>query len=715
MDSELTPGKTDPKPGPRSASAPIIARAPLPIVEVQGSAHLVSFVNPAFCRLVGKTSEELSGMPFDKIVPGGDECIPILDGVYHTGKAAAHAREDDSQGDPAYWLYAMWPALDAHERPVGVIIQLTRAENFRHNATAINEALLIAGLRQHELTEAAEKLNTQLQAEIIERNNSEAALRVSERETKRARDYAEATLRTTPIPLLVLEDDLRVKTCNEAFYKNFKVNPAQTEGRFVYEIGNGQWNIPRLHELLEDILPHRSWFEGFEVIHEFESIGRRTMLLNARRMENEAGQPSRVVLVIEDITERKAVDEALRRALEREKLARDDADTANRSKDLFLATLSHEMRTPLNAVMGWVSLLRRGAFNPDEVREGLEVIERSTRAQAQLIEDVLDVSRIIAGKLQLDIRPADLVSIINAAVDLVRQAAQASEVRLKMELDPSAAQVPCDPARMQQVLLNLLSNSIKFSRKGGFVRVTLSRDGAGSRARITVEDDGRGINLDFLPRVFDRFRQEGSGTTRNYSGLGLGLSIVKTLVELHGGSVEARSEGEGRGATFIISLPIEPVIVFQSPQDPVAAGAATVFADPSSINLDGVRILIVDDQPDARDLLARVLEGFGARASTAGSVAEALAVLPSIRPQVLISDIAMPIENGFDLIRQVRALGYSATDLPAVALTAYVQPEDRLNATMAGFQVHVPKPVDPYNLIAVIARLAAGADVTSPA
>ncbi len=680
---------------------------------MQGSTHLVSFVNSAFCTLLGKTKGELVGKPFAEIVPGGDECVPTLDKVYQTGMALTHAREDDSQPNPASWLYAMWPALDANERPVGVIIQLTKAASFRQDATAVNEALLIAGLRQHELTEVAQKLNSQLAAEITERKNTEAALRVSEGQTKRALDYAEATLRTTPIPLLVLEADLRVKTCNEAFYKNFQVEPAETEGRFIYEIGNGQWNIPRLHELLEHILPHRSSFEGFEVIHEFETIGRRTMLLNARRMENEAGQPSRVVLVIEDITQRKAAEEALRQAVEREKLALEDAQAANRSKDLFLATLSHEMRTPLNAVLGWVTLLRRGAYNPDDVREGLVVIERSTLAQAQLIEDVLDVSRIIAGKLKLDIRPADLGSIINSAVDLVRPAAQATGVQLEMELDPSAAHVPCDAARMQQVMLNVLTNAIKFSKKGGFIRVRLSRDG--SRARITVQDNGKGIHPDFLPHVFDRFRQEESGTTRSYGGLGLGLSIVKTLVALHFGAVEARSEGEGRGATFIISLPIEPVRVVEGLEEFTAAGVATGFNDPSSIRLDGVRVLIVDDQPDARELLARVLEGFGARASTASSVAEALAALPTVRPQVLISDIAMPNENGFDLIRQVRALGYSPRDLPAVALTAFVQPEDRLRATMAGFQVHVPKPVDPYSLIALIANLSPKADVPSPA
>ncbi len=419
MKSNLTPGENQEQPNLRSVSAPIVERAPLPIVEVQGSGHIVSYVNSAFCRLIGKTREELRGIPFAEIVPGAHECVPILESVYQTGKAATHALVDSCDEEPACWLYAMWPALDADQRPIGVIIQLTRAENLRLDLTAVNEALLIAGLRQHELTEAAEKHNAQLQAEI---------------------------------------------------------------------------------------------------------------------------------------SERKAAEEALQQATQREKLAREDADIANRSKDLFLATLSHEMRTPLSAVTSWVGVIRKGGYDPSDVREGLEVIEKCSRAQAQLINDVLDVSSIIAGKLRLDIRPADLVAVINSAVDLLRHAAQSAEVRLEMELDASAGAVSCDPARIQQVVLNLLSNAIKFSSRGDLVKVSLGRDGG--LARITVSDSGKGITSDFLPHVFERFRQEESEITRNHGGLGLGLAIVKTLVELHGGTVEARSEGEQHGATFIISLPI---------------------------------------------------------------------------------------------------------------------------------------------------------------
>ncbi len=292
---------------PQSRSAMIVERAPLPIVEVQGSAHIVSHVNSAFCRLLGKAKEDLIGKSFADIVHGGDQCIPLLDRVYQTGEAATLAQEDDSES--ASWLYAMWPALDANDQPEAVIIQLAKTAKLREDTAAVNEALLIAGLRQHELTEEADRLNAQLLAEIAERKEAEEKLRESELAAKRSLDYAEATLRTTPVPFLVLRADLRVNTASEAFYTDFKVRPAETEGRLIYEIGNGQWNIPKLRELLEEIIPQKNVFNGFEVTHEFATIGTRTMLLNARRMDNAEGVPDRILLAIEDITERRQAEE----------------------------------------------------------------------------------------------------------------------------------------------------------------------------------------------------------------------------------------------------------------------------------------------------------------------------------------------------------------------------------------------------------------------
>ncbi len=292
----------------------IIERAPLPIVEMQGSAHMVSHVNSAFCRLLGKSREELIGKSFAEIVHGGDKCVPILDRVYQTGEAATLAQEDDS--DSASWLYAMWPALDANEQPEAVIIQLAKTAKLREDTAAVNEALLIAGLRQHELTEEAEKLNAQLLAEIAERKDAEEKLRESELAAKRALDYAEATLRTTPVPFLVLRADLRVNTASEAFYTDFKVRPDETEGQLIYEIGNGQWNIPKLRELLEEIIPKKNVFNGFEVTHEFATIGTRTMLLNARRIDNAEGVPERILLAIEDITDRKQASQYARSLIE---------------------------------------------------------------------------------------------------------------------------------------------------------------------------------------------------------------------------------------------------------------------------------------------------------------------------------------------------------------------------------------------------------------
>jgi CheY-like chemotaxis protein/two-component sensor histidine kinase len=380
-----------------------------------------------------------------------------------------------------------------------------------------------------------------------------------------------------------------------------------------------------------------------------------------------------------------------------------EAEAANRSKDLFLATLSHELRTPLNAIVGWTSILQGKACSDADLKEGLEVIDRNTKSQAQLIEDVLDVSRIVSGKLRLEVKPRDLSEVIQAAISVVRSAAAAKNIKLEAKLDPSANRVSCDANRIQQVVWNLLSNAIKFTPKGGTVAITLSRER--SKAQITVSDTGMGISSEFLPYVFDRFRQADSTTRRRSGGLGLGLSIVKQLVELHGGTVEAQSAGEGKGATFTVNLPIAAVA-------PSPEGSADEEREPTlesewaSVRLDGLRIVVVDDEADARRLVSKVLEEAGAIVTAVGTVADALRAVEKVRPHVLVSDIAMPDEDGYDLIRGVRANGHSVQSLPAVALTAFAAKGYARSALLAGFQVHVPKPVDPHDLTAVVASLA---------
>jgi PAS domain S-box-containing protein len=409
-----------------------------------------------------------------------------------------------------------------------------------------------------------------------------------------------------------------------------------------------------------------------------------------------------------DLTERKKAEEQ-RLQLAREQVARTDAEAASRAKDEFLATVSHELRTPLNAILGWGRLLRTSKLNEESFARGLETIERNARLQVQLIDDLLDVSRIISGKLRLTVMPVELSSIIESAVDSIRPAADAKGIRLQVLLDSNAGLISGDPDRLQQVVWNLLSNAVKFTRKEGRVQVRLQR--TDSHVEITISDSGRGISPEFLPYVFDRFRQADSSISRMHGGLGLGLAIVRNLVELHGGSVQAESPGEGLGATFTVQLPI--IIAHGSGRldldsdevDPARVGPQEGF-DPSP-SLAGVNILVVDDEADARDLLTVILEERKAQVTTVTGPAEAYETLEWLRPDVIISDIGMPGEDGYSFIRSVRLKEARQRQgwRPAIALTAHARVEDRLRALSAGYQAHVAKPVEPAELVAVIVSL----------
>jgi len=410
------------------------------------------------------------------------------------------------------------------------------------------------------------------------------------------------------------------------------------------------------------------------------------------------GVPLRMLGVNLDIDEHK-------RLLEAERLAREEAERAGALKDDFLATLSHELRTPLNAILGWTHVLLANKADPARAREGLEVIARNARAQAQIVEDLLDMNRIMAGRLRLEVRRADLPIIINEALDSVRPAAEAKGVRLQAVLDPNAGPVSGDPGRLQQVFWNLLSNGIKFTPKGGKVQVTLAR--VGSQAEVSVTDSGEGIAPAFLPFVFDRFRQADASTTRRHGGLGLGLAISKQLAELHGGSIRAHSGGANAGATFTVSLPLAALL--SDPVAPAEARPATPRASPvdEHVSLHGVRVLMVDDEVDTRSLLGHLLEDHGAQVSAAASGEEAFNLLLTDRFDVLVSDIGMPGEDGYAFLKRVRALGAeSGGDIAAVALTAYARAEDRVRAIRAGFQMHIAKPVEPVELLTMVASLA---------
>jgi PAS domain S-box-containing protein len=420
-------------------------------------------------------------------------------------------------------------------------------------------------------------------------------------------------------------------------------------------------------------------------------------------IRNSLGQIIGASKIARDITEHKRLQEELERLLEQEQSAREQSEMANRVKDEFVATVSHELRTPLNAILGWSSMLLGGKLKGDDVRRGLETIERNARLQAQLIEDILDVSRSISGKLRLDIKPVELISVIRAAVDAVRPAAEAKDIQLQLLLDPAADHVQADATRMQQIIWNLLANAIKFTPTGGFVQVKLDR--VESRAQVTVTDTGEGISPEFLPYIFNRFQQGDGTTTRRHGGLGLGLAIARHLVEMHGGTIEAASEGVDKGSTFTVGIPLRSSGILVSPT-PISTAPESDSNGGGRFSLKGLRILAIDDEPDVRDMLQTLLEDCGANVLTAASAKAGLEALAAWKPHVLISDIGMPEEDGYSLIRKIRALSPEhGANVPAIALTGYVRVEERMRALEAGYQMFVPKPVETSELIAIIGDL----------
>jgi PAS domain S-box-containing protein len=442
-----------------------------------------------------------------------------------------------------------------------------------------------------------------------------------------------------------------------------------------------------------------------------------TPVLISRSLPHETGV---FCLVVTDLTVQKrnvellasekvnqALNEQRESLLLREQALRIEAEKANRSKEEFLATISHELRTPLNAILGWATMLRRSNLDPENFKRGIESIERNARSQAQLIEDLLDISRITSGKLRLDIKPIRLISVITGAIDSVQPAADAKGVKVEILLDTSVDQIDGDASRLQQVVWNCLSNAVKFTPSGGSVRVQLERRDA--IAQITISDTGGGIDPEFLPHVFGRFQQADGAMTRSHTGLGLGLAIARHLVEIHGGTIEAASDGIGLGSTFTVMLPITRANKSSGElQAPVAEQPAAELLP----NLSGLRILTIDDEADTRDLVRIVLESCGADVVTAGSAREGLESLAGWNPHVLICDIGMPEEDGYSVIRKVRASPKSA-GLPAIALTAYVRVEDRMRALEAGYQMFLPKPVEAAELRTTVANLVARQTSTS--
>ena len=417
-----------------------------------------------------------------------------------------------------------------------------------------------------------------------------------------------------------------------------------------------------------------------------------------------------LVATVRSLLRARAAEVSLRETLEREQDARAVADAANRAKDEFLATLSHELRSPLGTILTWATLLKSSDLPAPKRKRALEAIERNARIQLKLIEDLLDVSRIVSGKMRLDLSMVEPEAVLEAALDSVRHAAQAKSITIERTLETNVAPLMGDATRLQQVLWNLLSNAVKFTPRGGRIEIAIAN--SSSQAEIRVTDSGRGIAPEYLPHVFERFHQVDASTTRSAGGLGLGLAIVRHLVELHGGTVEAESEGLDRGSTFRVRLPLPPA----TPQPAVATTPTASRTAPSPwASLEGLRVLLVDDENDAREAISMVVRQCGADVSSAGSVSEAMENLEQSVPDILVSDIAMPLEDGYSLIRRVRSRpAERGGSIPAIAVTAYGSPQDQAQIVAAGFDAYLRKPIDISALIGTISKLAGANHVQLP-
>lgn len=647
-----------------------------------------------------------------------------------------------------------------------------------------------------------------------------------------ARDDAMAIIESNPISFLVVNSDLRVRLANKSFYESFHVHPTETEGNPISELGNGQWNIPILIDMLKKTLSDGTEFHGFEVEYDFPVIGLRHMVLNATRVRLPGSGIDTAILAIEDFTERRKIEHALktseekyrnlvasaydgimvihrngtieyanhqmermfgynigellnrrydlliterdrkthlghheqyisdperremgkglnlegrrkdgsvfpidislspfksnsdtfvncmvrditaqkkmeedrRHLLVQEKALREEAVRANRIKDEFLSTLSHELRTPLTTILGWAQELQSKNSLDESVKNGLSVIERSAQVQGQLINDLLDVSRIQSGKLLLDVQVIDLVEVLRLAIASAHILADKKSIKIECELPTSTHKVSADPYRLQQIFSNLLTNAIKFTPPEGRISVKLDiLDQSKKRKSIQVQikDTGIGIKPEFLKRIFERFSQADSSMARVHGGLGLGLAIVKSLVEMQNGTVAVESEGEGMGATFSICLPL----ILN--KDKSSSEREAIDEEKKTLHrLDNLKILVVDDAVENRQLFSYMLKSLGAEVKMADSAKEGLRVLHDFKPDVLLSDISMPEEDGFSFIRKIRALGPElGGDIPAIALTAYAAAEDIRSVIDAGFSAHIAKPVEKTTLSHAISKV----------
>ncbi len=532
-------------------------------------------------------------------------------------------------------------------------------------------------------------------------------------ESQTALKYATAVADTLPLPLVVLDRQLHLLSANQGSIRMFGIEPDKDIGSDLMSVLGGKgWEISHLRQLLVEVITEDRELKNFEIEYDFPEMGNRIMLMNAQQIRWQDTMPKAMLLSIEDVTESK-------RLLKQEKEARAEAEhakaeaenskaeaeCANQAKDLFLATLSHELRTPLTSILSWSQLLQRRQVSPEKAGHGLEIIEQNALAQEQLINDLLDISRIQSGKLSLTLVEVSPDDIVRAAIESLRPRSESKKIVIQM-FDGANGKVQGDPARLQQIIWNLLTNALKFSPEGSKVEVHIAKvqEYGHMYVSIRVVDHGKGIDLAFLPDIFTRFSQQDSTSTRIHGGLGIGLALVRDLVRSHSGSVKAESQGPGQGATFTVLLPMVREGELRAAL-PLEGSKQT--AKPAPPDLSGLRILIVDDEPGSLEAFAAIIKSFGGKPIQCSSVHDAMTAFGRFRPDVVVSDIAMPFEDGYGLIRQIRALPIEKGGLvPAIALTAYAAHHDIELAVAAGFQEHMAKPVDSEKFARVIARLA---------
>ncbi|HZS39416.1 MAG TPA: chemotaxis protein CheB [Polyangia bacterium] len=522
-----------------------------------------------------------------------------------------------------------------------------------------------------------------------------------------ARDYALGIVDAVQVPFMVLDENLHAISANDAFYRTFDLTKSATEDQALFNLDGGGWDIPLLRGSLMGVIARDEPFQDLELEHDFPRRGAMTLRFAACAVHSRTRVPM-ILLSIEDITARRRAEDERSELLAKTQAAKAEAERANAAKDEFLATLSHELRTPLSAMLIQAQLLRRGGLEPSRIIRASELIERNVKVQVQLIDDLLDVSRIVAGKLSLQLQPVNLAQVVQAALENVSALAERKSIKLEVALSPGVEPISGDPTRLQQVVWNLLTNAIKFTPERGTVNVAL--DASDGTATVRVHDSGKGIESDFLPKIFDRFTQQDGSITRNYGGLGIGLAIVRHIVELHGGTVRAESLGEGQGATFSVTLPL--IAAQRASSEPSAAGSAKsepfVGARRRSGDLpqlDGLRVLIVDDDATMRESAAELLSAMGANPMGADSAAAALTAIDAFHPEILLCDIAMPGEDGLSFMRRLRHSRTPGKNLPAIALTALAGEGDRQRSLAAGFQEHLSKPVDGTRLAHSLALL----------